>query len=161
VDGMTMKIDGPGRGNAIGRTRRAGRTGGGANADFERALNGFLGDGPGPVGGADGASASHGAAPVDSLQGLLSVQEVGADDDASSRQRRERMMRRGEDMLDRLEEVRLGLLLGAIPKDRLMELARTVRARREQGPDRQLDALLDEIELRAEVELAKLSRAEA
>jgi hypothetical protein len=114
------------------------------------------------VEGADAPESTAGTAPVDALQGLLAAQEAGAPDDATGgRQRRGRLIRRGEDMLDRLEELRLGLLLGAIPKDRLMDLARTVRAKREQGPDRQLDALLDEIELRAEVELAKLSRAEA
>ncbi|KAA5605753.1 flagellar assembly protein FliX [Roseospira marina] len=158
---MTTKIEGPGRGTGVGRIRRTGRVADSAALEFERALNGVLGDGPEAPAKADAAPAGSGAAAVDALQGLLSIQDVGADSEASRRQRRDRLMRHGEDMLERLEDVRLGLLLGAIPKDRLMELARTVRARREQGPDRQLDALLDEIELRAEVELAKLSRAGA
>lgn len=159
---MTMKIEGPRQGAGAGRSRRVDRPGESAGARFERALNGFLSDGDDRVDSLSDADAAAASPPVESLHGLLAAQEVGAADDAiSGRQRRGRLMRRGEDMLDRLEELRLGLLLGAIPKDRLMDLARTVRQRREQGPDRQLDALLDEIELRAEVELAKLARAES
>jgi hypothetical protein len=56
-----------------------------------------------------------------------------------------------------LEELRIGLLLGHIPRDRLADLSRMVRDRREDAEDPQLAALLDEIELRAEVELAKLT----
>ena len=60
-------------------------------------------------------------------------------------------------MLDELEQIRLGLLLGAIPRARLEQLAQMVRARREQLDDAKLIAILDEIELRAAVELAKLA----
>ncbi len=60
-------------------------------------------------------------------------------------------------MLDELEQIRLGLLLGQIPRARLEQLAQMVRARREQLDDPKLIAILDEIELRAAVELAKLS----
>lgn len=163
VTGMTTRIEGPSRGAPVGRTRRPERRADPASLDFERALRGVLGEGPVSAGGSvDPGTESEAAAAVSGLNGLLSIQEVGAADDATSgRQRRTRLMQRGEDLLDRLEEVRLGLLLGAIPKDRLLDLARMVRERREQGQDRQLDALLDEIELRAEVELAKLARARA
>ena len=64
----------------------------------------------------------------------------------------------GAEILDRLEEIRRGLLMGSIPKDRLQELAHLVREKRERGADPVVSRLLDEIELRAEVELAKLSR---
>jgi len=60
-------------------------------------------------------------------------------------------------MLDELEQIRLGLLLGQIPRARLEQLAQMVRARREQLDDPKLIAILDEIELRAAVELAKLT----
>ena len=45
-----------------------------------------------------------------------------------------------------------------MPKARLIELARMLREKREEGLDPELDEILNEIELRAEVELAKLSR---
>jgi hypothetical protein len=60
-------------------------------------------------------------------------------------------------MLDRLDEIRLGLLSGAVSKERLVELSRLARARRADVDDPRLVEVLDEIELRAEVELAKLS----
>ncbi len=41
----------------------------------------------------------------------------------------------GAEILDRLEEIRRGLLMGSIPKDRLQELAHLVREKRERGAD--------------------------
>ena len=67
------------------------------------------------------------------------------------------MIRRGEDILDRLEDLRHGLLTGTISADKLQTLAHVVRTGRGNCGDPRLAALLDEIELRAEVELAKLS----
>jgi len=154
---MTMKVEGPRSTSGVTRRKPASRTADSAALEFERALRGVLGDSAEEAASTGAADDTSG---VSGLTGLLAVQEAGAAHDATSGQRRrERLTRRGEEMLDHLEEIRLGLLLGAIPKARLMDLARTVRAKREQGPDRQLDALLDEIELRAEVELAKLAHA--
>jgi len=48
--------------------------------------------------------------------------------------------------------------MGEIPSARMAALAQSVRSRREACSDPRLAALLDEIELRVEVELAKLSR---
>jgi len=64
--------------------------------------------------------------------------------------------RRAEDMLDRLEELRLGLLAGEIPREKLESLERLVQEQRGAVSDPRLSDLLDEIELRARVELAKL-----
>ncbi|MBB4264436.1 flagellar assembly protein FliX [Roseospira visakhapatnamensis] len=159
---MTMKVEGPRRGAPTASRSRAAQRDPGAGVDFERALRGFLGDGGAARTEASETSPVDAPAATSTLDGLLAIQEAGTEHDAASQQRRQtRLMRHGEDMLERLEEIRLGLLLGAIPKERLMDLARLVRTRREQAPDRQLDALLDEIELRAEVELAKLARANA
>ena len=60
-------------------------------------------------------------------------------------------------MLDRLDDIRLGLLTGTVSKERLTELSRMARVRRGETDDPRLVEVLDEIELRAEVELAKLS----
>jgi hypothetical protein len=83
---------------------------------------------------------------------LLSLQEV-----ADATAGRSRARARGEAMLDRLDEIRLGLLSGGVPKERLVELSRLARTRRGEVDDPRLVEVLDEIELRAEVELAKLS----
>ena len=59
-------------------------------------------------------------------------------------------------ILDRLEDIRQGLLIGAISKPRLEELAATIKETRESALNPEMSDILDEIELRAKVELAKL-----
>jgi len=64
----------------------------------------------------------------------------------------------GDDLLDRLDDLRMGILLGRFSKDKLTELAQRLRQKREMCEDPQLNDLLAEIELRAEVEIAKYTR---
>jgi hypothetical protein len=104
---------------------------------------------------ADGPQAVEGAVSLSGVEAILAAQSVDPDGGQATRRR---MAQRGEDVLDRLEGVRVGLLAGRVPKQDLADLARLVRAKREAGIDPRLGALLDEIELRAEVELAKLTR---
>jgi Class II flagellar assembly regulator len=90
------------------------------------------------------------------LNTVLALQEAP---DTSTRSRaRQRAKERGGLMLDHLEELRMGLLMGTVPMAKLETLAQLVRAKREQVDDPALLAILDDIELRAAVELAKLSR---
>jgi hypothetical protein len=89
------------------------------------------------------------------LNTVLALQEAP---DATRGRARKRAQERGSMMLDHLEEIRMGLLLGTIPMAKLEQLAQLVRAKREQIDDPKLLEILDEIELRAAVELAKLSR---
>ena len=88
-----------------------------------------------------------------SVDGLLAVQETNPDGRGRGKQGAER----GEDLLSRLERIRDGLLLGAIPESELRDLATSIKATRERKfTDPRLGEILDEIELRARVELAKL-----
>ena len=89
------------------------------------------------------------------LNAVLALQEAP---DATRGRARKRARERGDMMLDHLEEIRMGLLLGTVPMAKLEQLAQLVRAKREQIDDPKLLEILDEIELRAAVELAKLSR---
>lgn len=93
-------------------------------------------------------AAAGAAAPLDSLLALQEVPDalVG----------RARAKRRGEELLDQLEQLRLGLLAGRLPRDRLERLVRLAAEQRELGDDPRLGEILAEIELRAAVELAKL-----
>ena len=52
------------------------------------------------------------------------------------------------------------ILVGAVAKDKLVEIAQIMRARRQKVDDPKLQEILDEIELRAEVEIAKLTRGD-
>jgi hypothetical protein len=123
--------------------RRAARRGGKADSasePFAAALDG------------DTAAAPATAPPgVGAVTGLLTVQEV-----PDELGRRHRAVQRGDAMLDRLDELRLGLLAGVLPRHRLEELTRLAKTAQEQVDDPRLAQLVDEIELRVAVELAKL-----
>jgi len=146
-----IKVEGP-RGPSSIQPRRVGKAGAsGPPGAFQAEL--------GKVTGAEADAASvEQTGGVAGVEGIFVAQAVGEDGRGPSYDERKRRAKRGHDLLDRLEQLRRGLLIGAIPKDQLAELARTMRERREAGADPQISRLLDEIELRAEVELAKLSR---
>lgn len=142
---MTIKID-PVSPKPVAANRRVGGSSSTGGGEFAKAL--------GESQGGQGQHVSM-ALSVSSLSVVLAVQETP---DAARGRARQRARDRGLKMLDFLEEIRAGLLMGAIPRDRLEQLAQMVRAKREQIDDPKLTAILDEIELRAAVELAKLSR---
>jgi hypothetical protein len=92
------------------------------------------------------------AAPaLNTLDTLLTIQEVP---DAAAGRRR--AVQRADSLLDRLDELRLGLLAGVLPRERLNELARLAGSARAGFNDPGLTQLLDQIDLRVAVELAKL-----
>ena len=78
--------------------------------------------------------------------------------DEEEKAKKKQVVKRGQSLLGKLEEIRDGLLLGYISRDKLIEISRFVKDRRTTSNDPQLEALIDEIELRVEVELAKLTR---
>lgn len=104
--------------------------------------------------GGSSVSSTAPAGDAGAINALLSVQEVG-DNGADERRR---SVRRGEEILDRLDELRLGLLTGTFPSEKLDHLLETVRRQHERILDPRLREVLREIELRASVELAKLDR---
>ena len=101
------------------------------------------------------SSAVGAASGVAGLDALLAAQTVG--DALQDETRKKRAVTRGNDILDRLEDLRAALLSGGISKSKLIELAQMLREKRDSGLDDALNQILDDIELRAEVELAKLS----
>ena len=92
------------------------------------------------------------AAPLTAVDSLLVLQEVDRRNGS-----RARIVKQGHDILDRLDEIRHALLMGTISRQRLETIAQLVRTQREQVDDPALAQIMDDIELRAEVELAKLS----
>lgn len=102
------------------------------------------------------AAPSRGVVPtlsVTSMDAVMALQ--GVDDPAG---RRARAMRRGSRMLDDLEDLKVGLLEGRISESRLGSLVQCIASSRERTDDEGLETLLDGIDLRARVELAKLGR---
>lgn len=92
------------------------------------------------------AVSTQAAAPIDALLALQAVEDPTAG--------RKKQVRRGRSLLDTLDALKADLLVGRVSDghlNQLMALIGQARERTEPG----LDAVLDDIELRARVELAK------
>ena len=136
-----MKVDNLSSVGAAAPKRNV-KKGGAADGEFSKALAEEV--------ESSSIGATRAPAPSD---GLLALQEVP---DAVARNARAR--RRGEDLLDRLDELRLALLTGRLSPGRIHALSAMVAAQKEQVTDPGLSQILEEIELRAAVELAKLGQ---
>ena len=91
--------------------------------------------------------------PLAAVDTLLALQEV---EDPLAR--RQKAVKRAYDILDLLDSIRLGLISGGIPQAQLNALVNLVENRRDTFVDPALSGLIDEIELRARVEIAKLEQ---
>lgn len=140
-----MKIEGP---NKTGGTKGASKTGG-AKSTGSTAFSGML-SGPDEV---EGHKPVASTGPVGPIDALLALQE-GASGEESQR----RAKRRGVMLLDELDQLKMGLLTGGVPESTLQHLTNLVNSQRDEVMDPQLRAVLDEIDLRVQVELAKFSR---
>ena len=94
-------------------------------------------------------------ASVSGINSIIAAQELSYD---SENKARKQLTDWGHQILDSLDEIRHGLLIGSIPMDHLQNLAQALRARKLSISDPHLIKIINEIELRAEVELAKLTR---
>jgi hypothetical protein len=142
---MVMKISGLGPAKGADATRR--KKAEGKGDEFAERLK--------QAAAASGSAATVESPPVTSADSLLAVQERP---DATRERSRGLACQYGATLLDRLEEIRLAILAGAVAKDKLASIAQTVRQRRQKSDDPRLNAIIDEIELRCEVEIAKLTR---
>lgn len=85
---------------------------------------------------------------IDALLALQGVEEPG--------ERRKKAVRRGRTALDALDALKLGLLAGTLDTAALARLKSVTAGLAEPTGDAALDTVLAEIELRVEVELAKI-----
>ena len=93
------------------------------------------------------AGSVGGIADVSALMALQGVEDVT--------ERRRRAVRRGSGLLDRLDELKLAMLSDQDGEGALSGLRRTLAESRPDDDHAPLNALLDQIDLRAAVELAK------
>lgn len=89
------------------------------------------------------------ATPAQDIGSLLALQSV-----EDPLLKKKKLVRRGTQMLDTLEEIKADLLVGRVSEGRLTQLMALIAQARDQS-EPGLDGLLDDIELRARVELAK------
>ena len=139
-----MKITGPNGAGAAGGPRATRPAGGG----------GFRLPALDETAGAVQTGGVGRTASVMGVDALLALQEVGGPLEG-----RRRAVRRAGHILDALDEVKLALLDGDLRLAQLDRLRRAVSEERGLTSDSTLDGVLDEIELRAAVEIAKLESA--
>ncbi|MCP5411245.1 MAG: flagellar assembly protein FliX [Alphaproteobacteria bacterium] len=135
-----MEIKGPGRIEtaAVKRKSTSGSSTGGFSVGGSADAHGSVVAGPGPIA---------------ALDSILMLQ--GMEDSTSGRSKG---LAHGEQLLEILDQVRDGLLAGGIPRNTLNRLAVAVTRRHDAFADPKLQDVLDQIELRAHVELAKLEQ---
>lgn len=117
----------------------------------------------GSTGFADALSKAEGAAAAEAAEAPVSVAAMtgvgallGAQEVSEEEMHRRKNVKRGRFTLDALEQLRDGLLFGSVPISTITKLEALVAEERQLSADPRLNAILDEIELRAAVEIAKL-----
>lgn len=103
--------------------------------------------------GAPTAPSVGGVGAIAPLSALLAVQEAD-----QVQNERERAVAQGRELLDFLDELKIGLLTGHIAPTKIRHLEQAVDRLVTLDNDEGLQDLLDQIALRAKVELAKLRR---
>lgn len=141
-----MKVGGTKGTNATNKTKKSTSSDANADVDFSTYVQGASA-------GAEGVSATQSIAQLDAL---LAVQEAG---DATQKQAKKRMQARAHNILDKLETIRLRMLGGNLTVGHMVDVADVIAAHREKIDDPKLVAIMDEIDLRAQVELAKMRAA--
>ena len=109
----------------------------------------FIVDNTGAKGGLSGV---QGAQSINHIGALLASQEVD-----SSQLARDGAIKQGSQMLSLLDQLKLGLLNGRIAPHLIQQLRQHLASKEQFQIEPELQTLLKQIELRAEVELAKLA----
>ncbi len=139
-----MKIEGPSKTSGTSGSKKTG------NVSSEGSFEDFIASAPK---GTQGAAVTGSIARVDSL---LSVQ---AAESPTERAARKRMVGRSEDILGELDKLRMSILTGNMTLGQVIDIADVVASHRERISDPKLTAILDEIDLRAQIEIAKARKA--
>lgn len=134
----------------VGRSDRVGATalgtGGAAKTGGDFKLDQAAGSAP-----ASSAAPTGGLTGIASIDALLALQSVG-----SPLERKRKAVRRASHILDILDEVKVALLDGGVSPHALSRLVSAIRDERAETDEPALEGVLNEIETRAAVEMAKL-----
>jgi hypothetical protein len=110
-------------------------------------------EGESPARSANATSGTRTIGGIDALLALQGVEEPG--------ERRRKAVKRGRSALDALDALKIGLLSGTFDTGALARLKSVTAGLAEPSGDPSLDNVLAEIELRAQVELAKIGMPQA
>lgn len=117
-----------------------------SGADFSSYLRETIKPGEAPVSGVGNISVSD---------AIFAAQLVNGEEE---REIKKKLLKRGNSLIEKLEEIRQALLSGYISMEKLIEISRFVKEQRFDTSDERLTEIICEIELRVEVELAKLTK---
>ena len=101
------------------------------------------------------SNAVSAASSLTSVGTIFATQMVEGEEE---RQIRKKLIKKANTLLDNLEEIRQEIIFGSVSKEKLIEISRLVKQKDVETSDQKLKEILEEIELRVEVELAKLVR---
>jgi Class II flagellar assembly regulator len=102
---------------------------------------------------ADETASTGSTLPAQAAASVGAILALQATDDATTG--RKRALRRATDMLAELEEIRRALILGDLPPQRLQAIANRLAKQQTDELDPMLQQILQDVELRVAVELAK------
>ena len=136
-----MKVEGPKKSQSTSQSRKSSASGA-DSVDFSQYIKS----------GQEASSVSTARA-ITNVDSLLAVQ---AAEDPTERAARRRMQDRSDKIIDGLEKIRLAMLNGTLTVGHMIDIADIVASHREKIQDRKLTDIMDEIDLRAQVELAKM-----
>lgn len=139
-----IKVNDVNKTGELNQSKAARRTSGGES--FASYLNKTMPGGNSPVNASSNISVAD---------AIFATQMINGEEERAKKQK---MLKRGGLLLDKLEEIRDALLVGYIGADKLIEISRLVKENRSETDDVRLNEIMDEIELRVEVELAKLTK---
>lgn len=137
-----MKVQGPGQAQNTTNTKKTSRVSKG-DAQFSDFV----------TSGASAPEAAQTTQSIGTVDTLLALQ--GAEDPAA-RSARKRMKQRAGIILNELEKIRIGMLTGTLTVGHMIDIADVIASHREKIGDPGLTEIMDEIDLRAQVELAKM-----
>ena len=138
-----MKVDGPKRSGSASGTKKSSGPKGSGNTDFSQYMT-------------SGAQSSMGAEATQSIAQIDSLLAVQGAEDPTQRAAKKRARVRADNLLDKMEQIRLSMLGGNLTIGHMVDVADVIASHRDKINDPVLSAIMDEIDLRAQVELAKM-----
>ena len=140
-----MKIEGPSKTQNASKSGKAKKSGK-ADATFANMV-------------ADASQEASSAAATQSIAKVDALLAVHGAESATERSAKRRMRERGEKVLRQLDHLRLAILTGNLTLGQVLDVADVVASHRENITDAGMTAVLDEIDLRAQIEIAKMRKA--
>ncbi len=138
-----MKVGGTKGTNSTSGTKKPSTSSSDSNVDFSQFVNS----------GASETSSAGATQSIAQLDVLLAAQEV---EDPSQRKAKNKMRVRSNNILEKLDQIRIKMLGGDLTVGHMIDVADVVATHRDKIDDPVLTSIMDEIDLRAQVELAKM-----